>query len=126
MACLLAALCLGLGDPVFALAEPVPNPLRVAKVWSGHPVGFSLLTRSNHQYVAYYDTDRQLIMAKWDPTFLACEYNSAQGLAIAAPKAANTRCVGKPCPTIATAPGRERCRRQAGLRSGKPTRNNPR
>jgi hypothetical protein len=46
-----------------ALADTVPNPLRVAKVWSGHPVGFSLLTRSNHQYVAYYDEHRQLTVA---------------------------------------------------------------
>ena len=63
MACLLPVLCVGLGNPATALAETVPNPLRVAKVWSGHPVGFSLLTRSNHQYVAYYDTNRQLTVA---------------------------------------------------------------
>ncbi len=39
------------------------EPLRVAKVWSGHPVGFCLLTRSNHQYVAFYDENRQMTVA---------------------------------------------------------------
>ncbi|GAA4453151.1 hypothetical protein GCM10023189_17790 [Nibrella saemangeumensis] len=37
--------------------------LDIAKVWPGHPVGFSLLTHPPHQYVAYYDQDRHLTVA---------------------------------------------------------------
>lgn len=31
-------------------------------VWSGHPVGFSLLTAPPYQYVAYYDRERTLVV----------------------------------------------------------------
>ena len=30
------------------------------RVWSGHPVGFALLTERGHQFVAYYDAERRL------------------------------------------------------------------
>jgi hypothetical protein len=32
-------------------------------VWAGHPVGFALLTAREHQFVAYYDPQRQLTLA---------------------------------------------------------------
>ncbi|WP_234734061.1 BNR repeat-containing protein [Tellurirhabdus bombi] len=58
------------GDPT----EPtVLEQLDIAPVWAGHPVGFALLTSAPHQYVAYYDADRQMTVAhrqlgqkKWD------------------------------------------------------------
>ena len=35
----------------------------VAPVWSGHPVGFALLTHGERQFVAFYDADRQMTVA---------------------------------------------------------------
>ncbi|MDH7481054.1 MAG: BNR repeat-containing protein [Armatimonadota bacterium] len=34
--------------------------IEIAPVWSGHPVGFSLLSCPERQYVAFYNPDRQL------------------------------------------------------------------
>ncbi|MPR37066.1 BNR repeat-containing protein [Salmonirosea aquatica] len=36
----------------------------VAQVWSGHSVGFDLLTSQKFQYVAYYDADRNMVIAQ--------------------------------------------------------------
>lgn len=55
-----------------AQAQPAANAdlaagiheLDIAPVWSGHPVGFALLTRGDQQYVAYYAADRQLTVAQ--------------------------------------------------------------
>jgi hypothetical protein len=41
-----------------------PGVLEVDKVWSGHPVGFSLLTVPPFQYVAYYDAERRMTVAQ--------------------------------------------------------------
>jgi hypothetical protein len=38
--------------------------LDVAPVWSAHPVGFALLTAPPHQFVAYYDAERQMTVAQ--------------------------------------------------------------
>ena len=38
--------------------------LDVARVWSGHPVNFALLTHGDQQYVAYYAADRQMTIAQ--------------------------------------------------------------
>jgi len=35
----------------------------VARVWSGHPVGFCLLTYPPYQFVAFYDADRRMTVA---------------------------------------------------------------
>ncbi len=43
--------------------EQVDYALEVAPVWAGHPVGFALLTRGTNQYVAFYDTNRQMTVA---------------------------------------------------------------
>jgi len=40
-----------------------PGPLDVAPVWSGHPVGFALLTSGDRQVVGFYDADRRLTVA---------------------------------------------------------------
>ncbi len=44
-------------------AEPVET-IDVEPVWTGHPVGFSLLTCPPYQYVAYYNADRQMTVAQ--------------------------------------------------------------
>jgi hypothetical protein len=48
-----------------AAAPRLIQSIDVAPVWSGHPVGFALLTNAGHQtqYVAYYDADRQMTLA---------------------------------------------------------------
>jgi hypothetical protein len=45
-------------------AEPkVEMSLDISEVWSGHPVGFCLLTEGGYQYAAYYDADRRMTVA---------------------------------------------------------------
>ncbi len=51
-----------------ALAAPesqlrVDAVLDIAPVWSGHPVGFCLVTRADRQFVAYYDAERRMTVA---------------------------------------------------------------
>ncbi|HET7535904.1 MAG TPA: BNR repeat-containing protein [Candidatus Didemnitutus sp.] len=42
-------------------AEPAaPAGELLDRVWSGHPVGFALLTERDHQFIAYYDANRRL------------------------------------------------------------------
>jgi hypothetical protein len=41
----------------------VVETLPVDRVWSGHPVGFSLLTDPPMQYAAYYNAERQMVIA---------------------------------------------------------------
>jgi hypothetical protein len=38
--------------------------LDIEQVWSGHPVGFCLLTHAPHQFVAYYDAQRRMSVAQ--------------------------------------------------------------
>lgn len=38
--------------------------LDISDVWSGHPVGFCLLTEGSHQYVGFYDRGRRMTIAK--------------------------------------------------------------
>jgi len=56
---LLLAVCL---HAAFANAreKEVVQTIDVAKVWSGHPVGFALLTHGERQFVAFYDAERQM------------------------------------------------------------------
>ncbi len=54
---------------IFILAVPaspatIDQTLEIDTVWSGHPVGFSLLTAPPHQYAAYYDADRRMVVAQ--------------------------------------------------------------
>lgn len=37
--------------------------IEIDNVWSGHPVGFSLVTGPERQYVGYYDQNRQMVIA---------------------------------------------------------------
>ena len=47
--------------------EPkVVRTLDIAPVWSGHPVGFALLTSGKRQLIAFYDADRRMIVgSRW-------------------------------------------------------------
>lgn len=41
-----------------------PDSLLVDEVWAGHPVGFDIHTAEKHQYVCYYDKERNLVIAQ--------------------------------------------------------------
>lgn len=41
-------------------AAPKETSIDVAPVWSGHPVGFALLTNGDIQYISFYDAERKL------------------------------------------------------------------
>ena len=44
----------------------VSEKLEIDTVWAGHPVGFYLLTDNNRQYAAYYDANRDMVVAMRD------------------------------------------------------------
>jgi hypothetical protein len=44
-------------------AAAVRKVIDVAPVWSGHPVGFALLTKDRTQFVAFYDAERRMTVA---------------------------------------------------------------
>jgi hypothetical protein len=48
---------------LFLAVLAVSGPIDIAKVWSAHPVGFSLLTHGKTQYVAFYDKERRMTVA---------------------------------------------------------------
>lgn len=45
-------------------AESVGQLISIDKVWAGQPVGFSLLTDKNRQYIAYYNADRNMVVGQ--------------------------------------------------------------
>lgn len=49
---------------VVVAEDTIEACIEVDQVWSGHPVGFSLLTHGERQYAAYYDSNRQMIVAQ--------------------------------------------------------------
>lgn len=42
----------------------VEKVIKIDKVWSGHPVGFSLFTDNDRQYIAYYNAQRHMIVGQ--------------------------------------------------------------
>ena len=42
----------------------VKKIIKIDQVWAGHPVGFSLLTDDDQQYIAYYNDERHLIVGQ--------------------------------------------------------------
>ena len=44
--------------------KKVIRSLKIADVWAGHPVGFSILTVDPNQYVAFYDSARNMCIAQ--------------------------------------------------------------
>ncbi|WP_245189642.1 BNR repeat-containing protein [Lunatimonas salinarum] len=52
--------------------KAVVDRIFIDSVWAGHPVGFSLLTSGDRQYIAYYDRNRYMTVGQrklTDPTF---------------------------------------------------------
>ncbi len=60
------ALAAGLMAAPSAAELEVVERVDVAPVWSGHPVGFSVATAGDRQYVAFYDTERHMTVAARD------------------------------------------------------------
>jgi hypothetical protein len=48
----------------YSVAQKTATAIPVAKVWSGHSVGFDLLTTEKFQYVCYYDSARNMVIAQ--------------------------------------------------------------
>jgi len=46
--------------------ESIAQLIKIDSVWSGHPVGFCLYTQGNRQYIAYYNSTRNLIVGQRD------------------------------------------------------------
>lgn len=44
-------------------ADAAPEGILIDRVWSGHPVGFALLTERGQQFIAYYDAERRITVA---------------------------------------------------------------
>lgn len=49
--------------PADEMPPAVQKVLSIGPTWSGHPVGFCLLTHQDRQYVAYYDEQRRMTVA---------------------------------------------------------------
>jgi hypothetical protein len=47
--------------------EDVAATSALGEVWSGHPVGFDVLARDGHVFVAYYDAERRMTVAHQPP-----------------------------------------------------------
>jgi hypothetical protein len=65
--CCHALLCALLMGVSFASAQeksPVRETIDIAPVWAAHPVDFCLITQAPHQFVAFYDAQRQLTVAQ--------------------------------------------------------------
>lgn len=43
---------------------PMEMPIPIDSVWAGHPVGFSLLTYGDRQYIAYYNAHRNMVLGQ--------------------------------------------------------------
>ena len=44
--------------------ESIEQTIKIDKVWAGHPVGFSLYTYKNRQYIAYYNANRNMVVGQ--------------------------------------------------------------
>jgi hypothetical protein len=44
--------------------ESIIQTIAIDKVWSGHSVGFCLLTNGNRQYIAYYNANRHIVVCQ--------------------------------------------------------------
>ncbi|WP_372949776.1 BNR repeat-containing protein [Mariniphaga sp.] len=52
--------------------ETIVQTIEIDSVWAGHPVGFSLLTHGERQYIAYYNANRNMVVGQRnlsDPEF---------------------------------------------------------
>ena len=48
--------------PLTPAAPAADDGILLDRVWSGHPVPFALLVERGHQFVAYYDADRRIVV----------------------------------------------------------------
>jgi hypothetical protein len=48
------------------MEEKVSQVIPIDSVWSGHPVGFCLLTHQDRQYIAYYNANRNMVVGQRD------------------------------------------------------------
>ena len=55
-----AILLIPLSLAASCLADVAPGGMLIDHVWSGHPVGFAILTERGHQFIAYYDSERRI------------------------------------------------------------------
>jgi len=44
--------------------ETIEQVIKIDSVWAGHPVGFSLYTDGNRQYIAYYNAERSMVVGQ--------------------------------------------------------------
>ena len=44
--------------------ETIVQTIKIDSVWAGHPVGFSLLTHGNRQYISYYNENRNMVVGQ--------------------------------------------------------------
>ena len=44
--------------------EIIEQVIKIDSVWAGHPVGFSLYTHGNRQYIAYYNAERSMVVGQ--------------------------------------------------------------
>jgi len=68
--CMVPASCQNSRDPVVIdesqMKDSVVQVIEIDRIWSGHPVGFALLTHNNRQYIAYYNADRHMVVGQRD------------------------------------------------------------
>ena len=67
----LALFCIQCSDPKpqqlnteITQHKKVIHSIKIADVWAGHPVGFDILTDDSYQYVAFYDSARNMCIAQ--------------------------------------------------------------
>jgi hypothetical protein len=44
--------------------DAIEQVIKIDSVWAGHPVGFSLYTHENRQYIAYYNANRNMVVGQ--------------------------------------------------------------
>jgi len=61
--CKISKKSLRISEPVIGTYE-ILEKIPVERIWPGTQVGYSLLTHENHQFIAYYDENRQMTVAQ--------------------------------------------------------------
>lgn len=46
------------------IQEKIVQTITIDSVWAGHPVGFCLLTHNSRQYIAYYNSNRNMVVGQ--------------------------------------------------------------
>jgi hypothetical protein len=70
----------------------IVDVIEIGKAWSGHPVPFSLITHGKEQYVAYYDENRDITIARRNLNQRSWDYARPSGMSpVFTDKATSTR-----------------------------------